>query len=134
MKPIIIRIITALIMVSLLAMALVGLTAMLHEPDGGMAGDCPFSAMGASLCPQDALAELAHHVSAYRAFFNVTVDIDFTVIVLLFVLVAFLFFELSPPLRQPVFVRIDHGAPPPDSYQQMITRWLSRFENSPSHA
>ncbi|MEK7579202.1 MAG: hypothetical protein AAB460_01570 [Patescibacteria group bacterium] len=118
-----------------MALALLSLTAMLHESDGGMSGDCPFSPMGATLCPQDSLAELAHHISAYRMFFNVPVGIGFTIIALLFALtVLLLVFIASPPLQQPVFVRSDHGAPPLDSYQRRIIDWLALFENSPSHA
>lgn len=126
--------ITALVMVSLVAMALLSLTAMVHESNGGMSGDCLFSAMGATLCPQDTLAELAHHISAFHTFFNVPLNIGLSVITFLFALAALLIvFIASPPRRQPVFIRIDHGAPPPDSYQRRMMYWLSLFENSPSH-
>lgn len=136
MRTILTKIITAFLLTSLMAMALLSFAAMVHEPNDRMKGDCPFSAMGASLCPQDALAELAHHVAVYRTFFNVPSGTGFaTLITLLFALATLLvIFIASPPLRQPVFVRIDHGAPPRDSSSRKITDWLSLFENSPSHA
>ena len=48
------QITVTLILASFLTLALFGLTFMMHGPDGRMPGDCPFSAMSQSICPQEA--------------------------------------------------------------------------------
>jgi dolichol kinase len=109
---------------------------MMQGPDGRMVGDCPFSAMGASLCPQDNVAVAIHHVSAYYAFLNVPVGTSFAALMISLLLVACTLLIItirSPLLGLPILAYVLYDSPPPNAYSRKITRWLSLFENSPSH-
>lgn len=107
---------------------------MSFGPDGRMAGDCPFSAMGTSLCPQDTVAAALHHIGAYSSFLNVpipslTVAIMFLLALALTLAVIFISKTLlGPPLQ----LGIVYEDPPARAANRKITKWLSLFENSPS--
>jgi len=107
----------------------------MHGPDGRMQSDCPFSAMGVSLCPQDTVAMAFHHISAYNSFLNVPVNLGITtfIISLLLVAGAMLAVSLNITLFElPVLVGIFYHFPLDVSYKRKITRWLSLHENSPA--
>ena len=130
------KIISAFVLASFLAIALLSFTFMMTA-DGRMAGNCPFSVMGASLCPQGTLALAVHHISAYRSFFNVFVNSGITVIIifaLLFALRAIFNLATGPPsLSRPLIVTGGlHDSPPVISHKRKITHWLALLENSPS--
>jgi len=128
--------IVALVLTSFMSVALLSFGIMMPGPDGQMTGDCPFSAMGASLCPQDTVAVAIHHVSAYYAFLNVPIGSTVTALIAA-LLFAFYFFSISSIrsqlIRPPRFMRISHDSPTGDPHGGKITHWLSLFENSPSH-
>jgi len=128
--------ITALILVSFLMLVLFSFGVMLHESGNQMTGNCPFSAMGVSVCPQDTLAVAIHHVSAYSSFFNVPTNFGPTIAIiflLLAICVLFILF-IRPPLPQRVtLARGTYTLPSANSYNKKVTHWLSLFENSPSY-
>lgn len=135
MKPFSNKIIAALTLTSFLMIAVFGFTIMMHMSDGQASGDCPFSPMGQSLCPQDVVAVAMHHISSYQSFLSVTVGANSITFLLSLLLVAFAAILilirpalLSPPIFayvSPDYLRSDLGA-------KKIARWLSLFENSPS--
>lgn len=135
MKPFSNKIIATLILTSFLTIAVFGFTIMMHMPDGQASGDCPFSPMGQSLCPQDVIAVAVHHISSYLSFLSVTVGANSITLLLSLMLVAFaaILILIRPPLFSPPilayispdYLRSDLGA-------KKIARWLSLFENSPS--
>ncbi len=130
------QIITILVLASFLSVAFFSFNVMMQGPDGRMVGDCPFSAMGASLCPQDTAAVAIHHVSAYYAFLNVPVGTSFAALIISLILAvcSILIISIRSPLSgPPIPATVLYDSPPPNSYNRKITRWLSLFENSPSH-
>lgn len=135
MSPVYQKIISLLVLASFMAVTFFGFAIMMHGPNGWMSGDCPFSVMGASLCPQNTLATAIHLISAYHTFLNVPVGAGLTTLVisLLFaVCILLVIFIRSPLLGPPALVGIFYDSPPAASHKRKITRWLSLFENSPS--
>lgn len=111
-----------------------GLTAMTHEQNGQMQGGCPFSAFGASLCPQDILAVVLHQISSYQSILNIPTHFSGGISILsllLFVLAVLVLIKVRPLGSPKVFVRARVVSPSVSSYRK-ITHWLSLFENSPS--
>jgi hypothetical protein len=136
MKSFLKQILAILIFASFLSVVFFSFNIMMQGPDGRMVGDCPFSAMGASLCPQDNVAVAIHHVSAYYAFLNVPVGTSFAALMISLLLVACTLLIItirSPLLGLPILAYVLYDSPPPNAYSRKITRWLSLFENSPSH-
>ena len=86
------KIIALLVLVSFMVIIFFGFAIMLHGPDGQMQGNCPFSAPGVSLCPQDTLAVALHHISSYHSFLNVPINFNIAafIISLLFADYSFL--------------------------------------------
>ena len=126
-----------LTLVSLLAREFFSFSFMAQGVDGQMQGDCPFSVMGVALCPQDALAAVAHHVSAYQSFLNVVASSGVTAIIvaLLVALAAALLFSLVPLLyaaRARVRPLFNASLVVPQERERI--RWLSLLERSPSIA
>ncbi|TSA45201.1 hypothetical protein D4R51_02270 [bacterium] len=107
---------------------------MTKEPDGRMFGNCPFSAMGVSLCPQDIVAMVFHHASAYQSFINIPVNSGATALVsLLLAAFAILLASLgSFMLGSPAPFGILYNPPPNTSYHRKTTHWLALHENSPA--
>ena len=126
--------ITAFILASFLMVAL--FSPYMMSTDGRMSGNCPFSIIGTSLCPQGSLAVAIHHISAYHSFFNVFVHSGITALIfftLLLALSEILILSISPPLFRPlVLIGRLHNSPPVIQRNGKITRWLSLLENSPS--
>jgi|SRR3989344_3321462 len=124
------------ILTSFAVVALFGFSFMMHGSDGRMAGECPFLGAGISLCPQDALALIVHHVSAYQSFLNVSVDTGLTILIVVSLFLSacalLVIFLHLPTLGPPASVFVAYDPPLVDSYSRKITRWLSLFENSPS--
>ena len=122
------KVITPLVLTSFLLVAFFGFTAMSYGPDGRMEGGCPFSVTGATLCPQDAVAVVLHHLSAYQSFFSVpigSITTDF-VIALFLVAASILLLTARPPLFKPLARRNNFSQGPPVSARtQKITHWLS---------
>jgi hypothetical protein len=129
------QIIAILVLTSFLSVAFFSFDMMMQGPDGRMVGDCPFSAMGASLCPQDTVAVAVHHISAYYAFLNVPIGSGAASLIILLLATAsimlMIFREWMLP-GPPQFLYSFYNSPPLDSNRRKITHWLSLFENSPS--
>src|SRR3989344_405132 len=137
MRPSLRKIIVSLVLVSILMVVFFSFATMTRGADGGMEGDCPFSVMGVALCPQDALAAVAHHVSAYQSFLNVVASSGVTAIIvaLLVALAAALLFSVVPLLyaaRARVRPLFNASFVVPQERERI--RWLSLFEHSPSIA
>lgn len=136
MKSVFKKIINILVLASFIAIVLFSFAFMMQGPDGSMTGDCPFSAMGQSLCPQDTVAIAIHHISSYHAFINVPVGTGMMTIILSLIFAicsVFIIFIRSPLLGPPAFARISYDSPSANLHTRKITRWLSLFENSPSN-
>ncbi len=108
---------------------------MMHGSDGRISGDCPYSAMGASLCPQNTVAIVLHHISSYKSFINVPVNFGITSLIFYLLLIAYAMFVVPinrPLLELPVFVGIPYNSPPSTLNKRKIIRWLALHENSPT--
>lgn len=120
-------------LVSFLTIALFSSVFLMHEPEGAMQGGCPFSALGASLCPPDALSEALHHITAYHSFLSVQMSPSVTAIIVALILASGVLLMSVPPLLKPLTIPGQFYHPPPvSSPSRKITHWLSLFENSPS--
>jgi len=127
------RIILVLVLASFIGVAFFSLILLSHGPNDRMTTECPFSA-GVSLCPQDSLALIAHHISAYSAFFAFPPSVFVTVMFLLLLFWALVFIlswylPLSPPTR-PIPL-LYTTLPLANLYKKRIVGWLSLLENSP---
>src|SRR3989344_3211333 len=98
------KISAVLILISFLTIVLFSFSVMIQGEDGSMKDDCPFSAMGQSICPQDALTAVTHHISSYQSFLNVHVGSGFTALLisLLLLLYATFYISVRLPLLEPV--------------------------------
>ena len=131
------KIVAPLVLVSFLIVAFLGFSSMSYESGWRMAGGCPFSAIGTSLCPQDTVAVAMHHISAYESFLSAPVGPGITALISALLLVSLLILKpsirwlsLEPPIRS----KYTQNAPPISARLIKITRWLSLLENSPSFA
>lgn len=133
MKSISRQLIVVFTLVSFMLVILFGFNMVMHGSESSMANDCPFSATGQTLCPQNIVGTAIHHISAYHSFLNFSTDLNlFLAIILLSFAVYFLFFKhllFGPPRYAHVF----YDSPPKDSYRKKLFNWLAIFENSPSH-
>ena len=122
------------ILASFLMVALFGFVAMSYGSDGRMEGGCPFSATGATLCPQDALIVAMHHINAYQSFLNVPVDSTLILLMSVLLLAVYILVLIVRPLLFIIHTRLNHFShgPPLSARTRKITRWLSLLENSPS--
>ena len=130
MSPAFKKVFTPLVLLSFLIMAFFGFASMTYGPDGSMQGDCPFSNIGASLCPPSALPGAVHHINAYSSFLNVPVNL--AVIFLVLASSVFVFFFLLLQYKPLALIR--YVPPSLTSQERKIKRWLSLFENSPSRS
>ncbi|MDP3962500.1 MAG: hypothetical protein Q8Q03_01365 [bacterium] len=121
--------IPALLLASLIVSVLFSFSFNMAEAGGRMHGECPFSAMGQSICSQDAVAAAIHHISAYNSFSNI--PIRSILIILAFSLLVSIIIYTLPLLEHPAFAYSTHNFQP-DSNKRKINRWLSLLENSPS--
>ncbi len=126
-----------LILVSFLSLIIGSSLAMRHSMDAESSGGCPFSLTDTSLCLQNTIAAVTHHLSAYHAFLNAQPT---------FGMAALLALILLSIVALYVFGHILHSSSPPvvpvallartlsfrGEPRQRIIRWLSLFENSPS--
>lgn len=135
MVPLSAKIAAPFILLSFLALALFSFASMSYGPDGRMQGDCPFSAMGASLCPPSALPGALHHLSAYQSFLNVPVDSALAALIIALLLVTFGLFAYRTQPRipdPPARGAYRNHDPPASAHTWKLIRWLSLLENSPA--
>ena len=108
---------------------------MTHGMDRNMLSDCPFSAMGVSLCPQNIFAMVFHHVYSFQAFINIPIRYGASTLLLtLFFLACAMFIIytdtfLLKPIK--IFGRF-YKNPNITSHKRNIASWLALHENSPS--
>ena len=126
------KIATPLILASFLMMAFFGFVTMSQGSDGRMENNCPFSATGATLCPQNAVAVVLHHISAYQSFLATPVGPNPAVL-----LVVFFVLSVTPILFRNFFIPIAfagllYKSPPAVSYNRKLMHWFSLFELSPA--
>ena len=134
------KIMVSLILVSIVTVAFFGFATMTRAADGGMEGNCPFSVVVESLCPQNLAAAVVHHISAYQSFLAVfaTTGVSTAMAAMLALLLALgaalLFSTGSLVYRPPAPARYLFNTPRTTSQNRAVIRWLSLFENSPSRA
>ncbi|MDO8522597.1 MAG: hypothetical protein Q7S08_04960 [bacterium] len=128
------QILSALMLLAMLAVVFFGFAAMSYGSDGKMEGNCPFSVMGAPLCPQDLAAAAIHHISSYQSLLNAPVSPSLTVLIVALLLLVYgvFIFLIRPPTLQPQLVRYLYGSPHSSARDRKTTHWLSLFEHSPS--
>src|SRR3989344_5919051 len=100
------KIIGSLVLASFLAIVLFSFVTMMHEPDESALSGCPFAA-GVSLCPQDMVGMILHHISAYNSLFNVLINFNTNIFVILVLLALVLNMTaisyVRPLLLNPLF-------------------------------
>lgn len=128
------KIITSFILLSFIMIVLFSFAVMMHGPGERMSGNCPFSAMGVSLCPQNIVAMIFYHISAYQSFINVSVNFGVAALAsFLLAAGAVLAASISPSLfRLLAPLGILYDSPPDASRERKKTRWLALHENSPA--
>ena len=129
------NIISLFLLVSFLVIMFFGLVIMIHGSEGQMSDDCPLSAIGDTVCPQDIMSAGIHHLTAYYSFFNVPVNsIILTLVFSLLVLVLLaLILEVGSSLFKPP--KLTYYLASSSFFtlnSQKINHWLSILENSPS--
>ncbi|MFZ2167344.1 MAG: hypothetical protein WAV50_00570 [Minisyncoccia bacterium] len=129
------NIFTSLFLTSFLVVAFFGFAIMAHASNGNMQQtDCPFSTEREPLCPEDALAMVIQHMSAYQSLFSVPVTLGLGALIALFGILSVALVFFVHPLLRPLNLRsgVLGASPPRLSYNRKLARWLSLFENSPS--
>lgn len=129
------KIITSLILLSFVIIVLFSFATMMHGSDGRVSGDCPFSAMGASLCPQNTVAIVLHHISSYQSFINVPINFGITILIISLLLIAYVILVAKIEWQLiwlSAFVDTIYNSKPNALYKRKTTRWLTLHENSPT--
>ncbi|MEI6478859.1 MAG: hypothetical protein WCO18_01055 [bacterium] len=127
------QIIASIVLMSFSVIVFFSFSLMMHGPEENMPGDCPFSNFGASICPQNIVAIVNHHISALNSFLSVFIGLDMMILMISLVLILFTFILLSISPPQLSFLYLDHfDLSASDLYKKKINAWLSLFENSPS--
>lgn len=116
---------------SFLAVSFFGFIVMAHVVDGSMQTDCPFSAKGSQLCPQNAIDMVVHHIAAYQSFLNAPVNFGAAALLFALISVTLVFFVALYFVVSVIYSRSFYESPPSFSYKSDLMRWLSLFENSP---
>ncbi|TSD03428.1 MAG: hypothetical protein Athens071416_109 [Parcubacteria group bacterium Athens0714_16] len=126
--------IASFVLLSFLIIVFFSFVVMMHEPNGGMSKNCLFSTVDVSLCPQDALVMVFHHISSYQSFINIPIDfgISILVIFLLFVLYTILTTFINSSQFKLVSIGISYSPPQETSHERKIARWVALHENSPT--
>ena len=124
------------ILISFLTIVFFGFVIMAHGPSGNMQGDCPFSALGTSICPQNSIDLVFHHISAYQSFISAPVNFSPSYLIVWLILVASAFLGVSLLISPPELLSFFHtfrDPTPYTSHKRKILSWLTLFENSPAH-
>ncbi|OGI90970.1 hypothetical protein A2911_00345 [Candidatus Nomurabacteria bacterium RIFCSPLOWO2_01_FULL_40_15] len=123
-----------------LATAVFGFTAMNHGiHDGNVTGGCGIPVLNISICANDIVGMVVHHISAYQSFSQILVS-HWQTSILLFLLFVFTtgvllawhrFLNLQlKHFLLPVFLRIRFQTTKHIASFKFLN-WLSLFENSP---
>ncbi len=134
MKTTLKKVISVLVIVVFLMSIVSGAFAMIHDADGRMQGDCPFSSGESVDCIQNTLTSATHRVSFYKSFLNVTTDYSsvFLLVSLLFI-TSFYKFLKDKDLPDILPGKKFYIPPHVTAIFRKVFRWLSLFENSPSN-
>ncbi|OHB15249.1 MAG: hypothetical protein A2431_01770 [Candidatus Zambryskibacteria bacterium RIFOXYC1_FULL_39_10] len=130
------KIIASLILVSFMSLLIFGIFTMIHNSDGQMLGQCPFSVADTSDCVQNTVASAIHYISSYQSFINVTIDYGLTILLaslFIFASVFLILFTGQNIFKYITFIKnrfYDYS--PVFSSTRKIIHWLSLFENSPT--
>src|SRR3989344_1580663 len=129
------KVAVSLVLVSIVMVAFFSFATMAHSEEGNMQAGCPFSVIGATLCPQNLEAAVIHHISAYQSFFAIfsTSGATALIIALLALVSAALLRSLwSLVYKPPERIRYVFNTPTATPQDHAVIRWLSLLENSPS--
>ena len=134
MSPLLKKITTSFVLTSFLVLVFFGVFTMMHESDGQMQGDCPFSPAETSNCLQDTITAVFHYISSYQSFINVTVYSGMTAVLISLLASVILLFIMGQNIFKPLTLIKSRFYEPPSvsPTTNKITHWLSLFENSPS--
>src|SRR3989344_8364310 len=102
MSPLLKKIITSFVLTSFLVLVFFGVFTMIHESDGQMRGDCPFSLTETSNCLQDTITAVFHYISSYQSFLNVTVYSGTTAVLISLLASVILLFITSQNIFKPL--------------------------------
>ncbi|HEY4515353.1 MAG TPA: hypothetical protein VJJ22_04370 [Candidatus Paceibacterota bacterium] len=131
------QLITLIVAITFLSLVFFGFALMTHFPGSNMVGDCPLSVVaGSSLCLQDNLGVVMHHISTYQSIFEIPLENSMTAflssILLTLLLVIYILFDQFTFYRTELqFVGHNKLIPLLSKKEDKITRWLSLLENSP---
>ena len=128
------KISASFVLLSFLAIAVFSFAGMAYGADGSMQSNCPFSAVGTSLCPQNSLPGAVNHISAHQSFINAPINPGITTLIISLLIFAYAALALSfiPLLYKPPALATYNRAPF-TSHDRKMRHWLSLFEHSPSH-
>ena len=122
---------TLMALVGLIVVGVFGFVGMNHEMDHG-SGNCVASVLNIAICPSETISSALYHIAAYKSFSQMT-------LVSLSLLLALLFFIAMRSVRgalAPIPIALSSQAVRRRNAHRAsgveFTRWLSRFENSPS--
>ena len=112
---------------------------MAHSADGLMSGDCPLATdISFSRCALGTLDMVIYHISAYHSFLSAPASYGgVTMLVASFVFLALTFVVLITRLRFTIPISLEiilshYFNLAVFSYKNVIGRWLSLLEHSPS--
>lgn len=121
-------------LVAVISVGVFGFVGMNHETGHG-SGNCVASVVNIAVCPPETISSALYHITAYKSFSQMTL----ASLALLALLLALLFFIVARGAHG-VLVPIPIALSPHTmrrrnarhTSEAEFTRWLSRFENSPS--
>ncbi len=126
------------LIISILGVAVFGLTMFDHGMHGQTNNNCLGSAIDGTECPTSLVAMTLHHISALQTLTTTTVPSNYTVLLLLATLILvsvsiFLFYKnLLLPKLVHLPQRLQELSIHSHYSRQRIVSWLSLFELSPS--
>ncbi len=117
---------TTILLIGFIIVGLFSFTTTMSGTNGHPSDGCPFSAMSASLCPQNTVAMVLHHIATYQTFINIPIPVNFGVWTMLVATVSLSLLKL--PDRVGIFYKFS----PDPTNKIKITRWLALHETSPT--
>jgi hypothetical protein len=128
------QIFAVLMLAALFVIVSFSFATMMHNSGESMQGGCPFTAMGAPVCPQNLAAAAVHHISAYQSIFSAPQVSGIIVLMIALLILAYrvLLFSVRPPVPQSGLTQYQHYSPDTPARGRENIRWLSLFEHSPS--
>src|SRR3990172_9423158 len=125
------RLLLSIVLAGFIGGGILGFSAMSHNKDGAMSGNCPVTLLPTSECPTGTLSAATHYLSMYQAFTDGLISSVVTQVLA----VALFFVGLAYVLRRNIVLTlfILSRIFVAKLYRpQALTRWLSLLVNSPS--